>query len=195
MIVTVPIIPSPYEHLTARPHSGVRQAANWRIRCAGSCPTIRVGVISPAGVHCPTSRKTTPYDHFTPSPDTRVNLSGFRRTGGAGDYPAVAAGIISPARIQVAAVINTTPDDHFTARPHRGVRTSCRRCVDEVGRRPGISRRIVSSTGIQKEILSTIATPNVWFTRASGALVVLVTRHASKHVPSGFNAVAIGGRV
>src|SRR4029077_11234630 len=171
MIVTVPIIPSPYEHLSARPHSGVRHAANWRIRCADSCPTIRVGVISPAGVKEIRSNPA-PYDHFTATPYCCVSLSGFGCIGGAGGCPAVSHRIISPAGIQVAGAIATAPDEHFTTGPDSRVIIPWRRCVDEVGRRPGISRRVVLSTGIQKEILSTIATPDDHLTPSPDRRVV-----------------------
>src|SRR4029077_11546430 len=118
MIATVPIIPSPHDHLSARPYCGVIRPANWRICCAGSCPTVRIWVISPAGAEkiCTSS---SPDDHFTASPYCCVSLSGFGGIVGADGYPAVRPRIISPAGIQVAGgAIDTAPDNHFTPRPN-----------------------------------------------------------------------------
>src|SRR6267154_417579 len=171
MIVTVPIIPSPYEHLSARPYCGVRHPANWRVRCAGSCPTIRIGVISPAGVD-EIRTDPAPYDHFTATPDCCVSLSGFGCIGSVGGCPAVGPWIISPSGIQVAGAIDTAPNNHFTTGPDCRVIIPWRRCVDEVGRRPGIGRRVVPSTGIQKEILSTITAPDDHLTPSPDRCVV-----------------------
>src|SRR4029079_3263466 len=120
MIVTVVIIASPRDHLSARPYGCVKDPANWRIRCAGRCPTIRLGIISPAGVLKAAAGLSAPDNHFTASPHRCVKIPAIRRVGGAGGCPAVGRRIISPAGIQEAGVA-TAPDNHFSAGPDCGV--------------------------------------------------------------------------
>ena len=46
--------------------------AGGRIDRAGGCPTIRAGIVSPAGVKIGAGAKATPDDHFTAGPHRRV---------------------------------------------------------------------------------------------------------------------------
>ena len=49
-VVTRPSIPAPNDHFTAGPHCRVTTSADGRVGDAGGCPTIRAGIVSPAGV-------------------------------------------------------------------------------------------------------------------------------------------------
>ena len=65
-------VSAPDDHFTAGPDCCVRDSANGRVGGAGGCPTIRAGIVSPAGV---IERTSTPDDHFTAGPDCRVTVS------------------------------------------------------------------------------------------------------------------------
>ena len=43
-------LPSPDDHFTAGPDCCVHRPLTWRVDGAGGCPTIRAGIVSPAGV-------------------------------------------------------------------------------------------------------------------------------------------------
>ena len=109
---------APDDHFTAGPHCRVNVSASGRVGGAGGCPTIRAGIVSPAGVQIVAASQSTPDDHFTASPHCRVK-SASGRVGRAGGCPTIRAGIVSPAGVQeLECVISSTPDDHFTASPH-----------------------------------------------------------------------------
>src|SRR5262249_21868955 len=62
---------APDDHFAAGPHCGVIGSLTRLVGGAGGCPTIRAGVISPAGaVAC-----RAPDDHFAAGPDCGVLLS------------------------------------------------------------------------------------------------------------------------
>ncbi len=126
MIVTVKIIPSPHDHLSARPYGGVIRPANWRIRYAGGCPTIATGIISPAGVYEIRCRSLRPRRSFHYQSILLCDQLGLRRIGEAGGGPSIRIGVVSPAGIQVAGGILTAPDDHFTAGPDCRVKSPLR---------------------------------------------------------------------
>ena len=65
------IISAPDDHFTAGPDCRVFVSGRGRVGGAGGCPTIRAGIVSPAGVVEPKST-STPDDHFTAGPDCRV---------------------------------------------------------------------------------------------------------------------------
>ena len=44
------MISAPDDHFTAGPHCRVNVSASGRVGRAGGCPTIRAGIVSPAGV-------------------------------------------------------------------------------------------------------------------------------------------------
>ena len=97
----VPCISTPDDHFTAGPHCRVTVSGSGRVGGAGGCPTIRAGIVSPAGVEIAVAvASSTPDDHFTAGPDCRVRRSASGRVGGAGGCPTVRAGIVSPASVQ-----------------------------------------------------------------------------------------------
>src|SRR6476660_627765 len=107
-----------------------------RISGVGGRPSIRAGIVFPAGVQIVArtiERISTPNDHFTASPHRRVILSANGRVDRGGGRPAIRAGIISPAAIEIVAEVAAAPDDHFTAGPHCRVTESGDGCVDRAG--------------------------------------------------------------
>ena len=46
-----PSASAPDDHFTAGPDCGVTVSGSGRVGGAGGCPTIRAGIVSPAGVH------------------------------------------------------------------------------------------------------------------------------------------------
>ncbi len=121
------------------------ESGSGRIGGAGGCPTIRAGIVSPAGVQL-TAIKSTPYNHFTAGPHRRVPCPAGGRIDRAGGCPTIRAGIVSPASVAGAG----TPDDHFTAGPHRRVIVSGTGRVGRAGGCPAIRARIVSPAGVQR---------------------------------------------
>src|SRR5262245_45647810 len=115
--------PPPYDHFTAGPDCRVIGPANGRVGSVGSSPTIRAGVVSPAGVEIiGTTIPSAPDDHFTAAPHRGVQLSGRGRIGGAGARPTIRAGIVSPASVHIAGDSSPAPNDHLIASPNSGMR-------------------------------------------------------------------------
>ena len=100
---------APDDHFTAGPDCRVTVSRSGRVGGAGGCPTIRAGIVSPAGVEIVGGHRSAPDDHFTASPHCRVHVSGSGRVGGAGGCPTIRAGIVSPAGVQKAAVDHIRP--------------------------------------------------------------------------------------
>ena len=67
---------APDDHFTAGPDRRVRAPGSGRVGGAGGCPTVRAGIVSPAGVKnaFPESRPA-PDDHFRAGPNPRVTVS------------------------------------------------------------------------------------------------------------------------
>ena len=65
--VAVALDSAPDDHLTAGPYCSVTVSAIGRVSGAGGCPTIRAGIISPAGVEIRAS-VSAPHNHFAASP-------------------------------------------------------------------------------------------------------------------------------
>ena len=81
--------PAPDDHFIAGPDCGVIESAVGRISGAGSCPTIRAGIISSAGVQQSHGDQSTPDDHFAASPYCGVKCSAIRRISRAGGRPTI----------------------------------------------------------------------------------------------------------
>ena len=65
---------APDDHFTAGPHRRVNVSASGRVGGARGCPTIRAGIVSPAGVQiAERCHVSAPDDHFTAGPDCRVD--------------------------------------------------------------------------------------------------------------------------
>ena len=156
-----------------------------RVGGAGRCPTIRAGIVSPAGVQIGVyHHKSTPDDHFTAGPDCRVTDSGIGRVVGADGCPTIRAGIVSPASVERIKVISSAPHDHFTAGPHCRVTGSASGRVDGAGGCPTIRARDCIFRRCSKPTLLVHIRPKQSFhcpstlpcdsIEQSGALVVLV---------------------
>ena len=108
---------TPDDHFTAGPHCRVTESGSGRVGRAGGCPTIRAGIVSPAGVQERQLRSSsTPDDHFTAGPHCRVIGSGRGRVGRAGGCPTIRAGIVSPAGVQIADSHHIHPRRSFHCR-------------------------------------------------------------------------------
>ena len=119
--VPVNINSPPNDHFAADPNGCVRESSIRRASGAGSCPSVRAGVISAAGVKGAEVVSPAPDDHFTASPDCSMPVSGGGRVGNAGGCPTIRAGIVSPTGVQKVGAIISSPDNHFITRPDRCV--------------------------------------------------------------------------
>ena len=144
---------TPDDHFAAGPDCRVSVSAGGRVGGAGGCPTIRAGIVSPAGVQKIVAIISAPDDHFTAGPDCRVSSSASGRVGGAGGRPTIGAGIVSAAGVQRA--VPSYPPQTIISLP---VHTAVWRIVRAegafvgAGGRPTIRARIVSPAGVQVEL-------------------------------------------
>ena len=178
------LLSAPDDHFTAGPDCRVIVSGSGRVGGAGGCPTVRAGIVSPAGVQrAGAAINSAPDDHFTAGPDCRVIVSASGRVGGAGGCPTIRAGIVSPAGVQIAAAVISAPDDHFTAGPDCRVMVSGSGRVGGAGGCPTIRAGIVSPAGVQIAACRHIRPRRSFHCRsrlpcdtyrAAGALVVLV---------------------
>ena len=113
-------IAPPDDHFAAGPYCRVTRSGRRRVGGAGSCPTVRAGIVSAAGIEEfeRARRCSSPDDHLIAGPDCGVTASLSGGVGGVGSCPTIRAGIVSPARVQMPRSRDATPDDHFTASPH-----------------------------------------------------------------------------
>jgi hypothetical protein len=140
----------PDDHFAASPHCRVPESGSGRAGGAGSDPTIRVGIVSPASVNVQ-AIISAPNNHFNAGPHYRVKLSGSGRAGGAGGGPTICAGIVSATAVQQRANGTTsTPHDHFTIRPDRRVKVPAKRRVGGTGGCPTVGARIIPTASIQE---------------------------------------------
>src|SRR5437879_10210946 len=96
-------------------------SASGRISGASSGPTVREGIVSPAGV----VGVSAPDDHFSASPNGCVAGSRNGRASGTGVGPSIGSRTVSAASVQIPETITrSSPDDHFNAGPDRGVTES-----------------------------------------------------------------------
>jgi len=117
----------------------VQLSAFGRVGSTDSCPAIRAGIVSAAGIENFSAVKSAPHDHFTAGPHRRVTEPGSGGVGGAGGCPTIGAWIISPAAVKsVWKPLLAAPDDHLSAGPHRRVTEPGIGRVDCAGRCPGI---------------------------------------------------------
>ena len=83
---------APDDHFAAGPDCTVLRSCRRCVGRAGGCPTIRIGIVSPAGgISCVVD------DHFAAGPRCRATPSG--RVGGASGCPTIGVGIVSPAGV------------------------------------------------------------------------------------------------
>ena len=131
-------VAAPDDHFTATPHCRVTFSCGGCVVSARGYPTVRAGIVSPAGIKIVSAAGiSAPDDHFSAGPDRRVLESTRRRVGRAGGHPAIGCGIVFPAGVPIART-ESTPDDHFTASPDRCVVGSASGRVDDAGGCPVI---------------------------------------------------------
>src|ERR1700704_2582280 len=98
-------MPTPDDHFAASPHCRVPISCRGRVGGAGGCPTVRAGIVCPAGVKKETAIPSAPDDHFTAAPDRLVKISGRGHAPGVGGCPTVRIGIVSPAGVKIETAI------------------------------------------------------------------------------------------
>src|SRR6266480_2068085 len=155
------IISTPDNHFTAAPDCRVKFSCQGRVGGAGSCPTVRAGIVSGAGVQVAGRvAAACPDNHFIAGPDCRVPESGRGRVDDVGSCPTVHGGIVSPAGLERSGVVVSAPNNHFTASPDRRVTVSARWRVGGTGGYPTVCARIVSAASVQKlEVRAIIKNP------------------------------------
>src|SRR4029077_20622984 len=121
---------------------------------AGRCPTVRNGVVSPAGVKVINKAavdvtKSAPDDHLTASPNGGVIVPSKRRIGGAGFCPTICTRIVLPTGVKVTAKVLPTPNNHLTAAPDCGVIHSDGGRVNGARCCPAICGGIIAPTGVK----------------------------------------------
>ena len=109
---------APDDHFTATPNRGMTASAVGGVGGAGSCPTVRAGIISAACACVAATYGSAPDNHFMAGPDCRVTRSTLGGIGHGGRCPTVRAGEVLPASLKGDSAIVTTPDDHRSAGPH-----------------------------------------------------------------------------
>ncbi len=122
------VVSAPDDHFTAGPDCRVIGSGSGRVGGAGGCPTIRAGIVSPAGVQSGRRQHIHPRRSFhcrSRLPCDRIAASG--RVGGAGGCPTVRAGIVSPASVQIAM--------KYRVRPRRSFHCRSRLPCDRLGQR------------------------------------------------------------
>ena len=65
---------TPHDHFAARPHPSVKNSLSGCVGGAGGDPSIRAGIVSPAGVHTESVVNSTPHDHFIAHPHRREKI-------------------------------------------------------------------------------------------------------------------------
>jgi hypothetical protein len=66
---------------------------------AGSCPTVRAGIVFAAGVRVNNGvDNSSPDDHFTASPNSRVKVAAIGRIAGTGGCPSIIDASVGPIR-------------------------------------------------------------------------------------------------
>ena len=160
-------VSTPDDHFSAAPDGGVIPASAGRVSYACSCPSICVGIISPA---CVQSVKaftlSAPHDHFVAGPNCCVKVPNARRIGHVGGSPIVRTGVVSAARVQKGdtTIRCPAPDDHFTACPHSSMGFSSIRHISDAGSCPTVGNRIVSPASMRIALRCTKSAPHNHFT-------------------------------
>ena len=190
---------APDDHFTAGPYCRVIVSASGRVGGAGGCPTIRAGIVSPAGVQIVGAIRFRPRRSFHCRSTLPCDDSSSGRIGGAGGRPAIRAGIVSPAGVEIATAIIATPDDHFTASPYCRVTISGSGRVCRAGRCPTVCAGIVSPAGVEIAVLPSLRPRRSFHCQStlpyedigqSGALSVLVAVQVSS-----VHSIGMFGRV
>ena len=93
------IIPTPHNHFVAAPYSRVVRSFSGYVCDSGRYPTIRIRIVSPAGVQIIAHLETisTPDNHFIATPNCSVVESTHGRIDGTRGCPTIAVGIVSSA--------------------------------------------------------------------------------------------------
>ena len=123
-----------------------------RVGRARSRPTIRAGIVSPAGVQKAEAITRSALDnHFAAGPHCCVRGSARRRVGGGSSCPAICAGIILPTGVKIARGAISTPDDHFAAGPDRSVRVPGSGRIGDAGWSPRVVNAATRGTSYNRK--------------------------------------------
>jgi hypothetical protein len=96
------VVTAPNNHFAVGPDSGVKISSVRHVEGAGWPPTVRVRIISPAGVQsiCQRRVKSAPHDHFTASPDCRMRPTCLGGVGGVRSCPAIITRVVFSTGVQ-----------------------------------------------------------------------------------------------
>src|SRR5262249_4313312 len=139
-------------------------------------PTVRVGIVSPAGVQIAGNAVSPPYNHFTAAPHRCVVKPANRRVGGACGRPAVRAWIVPRPGVFRRTHNGSAPDNHFNTSPQGRVTTPTIRRTDGAWGNPTVDTRSVSPASVQiADAGTTKSAPDDHFT-ASPQCPMVVSR-------------------
>ena len=137
----LPTISAPDDHFTAAPDCRVTASGSGRVGRAGGCPTIRAGIVLPAGVQNRWPH-SAPDDHFAAGPDCGVPFVRKARW-----WCWWLSNCLCWDCIFRRCLNATAPDDHFTAGPHCRVKVSGSGRVGGAGRSPRVISAATRGTG------------------------------------------------
>ena len=139
----------------------MRTAGNRRVSRAGWCPSIRRGIVAPAGID-PRRTKAAPApdNHLCAGPDRGVTTSCLRRSSGACGRPSVVNWIITTAGLENRGARTATPNDHLTSGPNRCMQMPGGWRARLRGWLPVIDRRIVARAGIGLSDKAVVSAPD-----------------------------------
>src|SRR5439155_911467 len=141
------IIPTPHNHFVAAPYSRVVRSFSGYVCDSGRYPTIRIRIVSSAGVQIIAHLETisTPDNHFIATPNCSVGESAIGRVGESSRRPTIRGWIVFSAGVQNVQRAWTAPDDHFIAGPYYGMtRSTIRRAGD-------VCPRIINASAISNQ--------------------------------------------
>ena len=129
---------TPDDHFTASPHCRVIGSASGCVGRAGGRPTIRAGIVSPAGVQMRRCHHIHPRRSFHCQSTLPCDCLGQWARWSCWWPSSYPCWDCISRRCSNSAAITSAPDDHFTASPHCRVNVSASGRVGRAGGRPAI---------------------------------------------------------
>jgi hypothetical protein len=158
---------APDDHFAARPLYGVKPSSLGRVDGAGGRPTVRVWIVSAAGVKIAVIVVVpTPHDRLAAGPDCGVVGSSCGRVRHVSSCPSVIGWVVPTPSVQKLVVTTiSSPHDHFGAGPHCRVKPSGDGRIDSARGGPSVSRWVISTARVEVvvAILENCSTPDDHF--------------------------------
>ena len=159
---SIALIPTPYDHLAARPDCGFATPTNALIWIADGCPTICEGIVFPSITWQACIDCAPKDDHIATRPQCPMAVSRSWCICRICGRPSISGWIVPPASIRIRWRV-PTPHDHFVARPDCRVPESWSWRVDHARGRPSVCGWIISPAGIRLDTVNSGSTPNYHF--------------------------------